>query len=58
MVIQSKKTIFANKYISNMKRILFIAIALILPLAIFAQTAEECYQKGENYYFGKNGAGT
>jgi TPR repeat protein len=49
LVIQSKKTIFANKYISNMKRIVFIAIALLLQLTVFAQTAEECYNKGKSF---------
>ena len=55
MEIPSKKLIFAYKYISNMKRILFIAITMLLPLAVFAQTAEECFKKGSNYYVGKNG---
>ena len=38
-----------------MNKNLFIAIALFLPLAVFAQTAEECYKIGEEYYYGKNG---
>ena len=32
-----------------MKRILFIAITMLLPLAVFAQTAEECYNKGKSF---------
>ena len=38
-----------------MKRVSFIIVTLFLPLFMLAQTAEECYQKAENYFYGKNG---
>ena len=38
-----------------MKKILFIAITLLLPLVMFAQTAEECLKIGHNYSSGRNG---
>ena len=38
-----------------MNKKLFIAIVLFVPLAVFAQSAKECYKIGEEYYYGKNG---
>ena len=38
-----------------MKKILFIAITLLLPLFTFAQIADECVEKGHEYYYGRNG---
>lgn len=32
-----------------------VAVALLFPLLIQAQTGEECYNKGNDYYDGKNG---
>ena len=32
-----------------------VAVALLFPLLIQAQTGKECYQKGKDYYEGKNG---
>ena len=39
-----------------MKKILLIVITLLLPLVLFAQTADECVRKGHNYFYGQNGA--
>ena len=38
-----------------MKKILLIAITLLLPLVLFAQTADECLKYGRNFYYGQNG---
>ena len=38
-----------------MKKILLIAITLLLPLVLFAQTADECLKYGRNFYHGQNG---
>lgn len=38
-----------------MRKIAFIIVALLLPLLMFGQTAEECFEKGKNYYLGQNG---
>lgn len=37
-----------------MKRIAFFCIALLFPLLMFAQTAEECYEKGKKSYESKD----
>ena len=37
-----------------MKKIVFLAIALLLPLVVFSQTAEEYFKKGEEYYRSKD----
>ena len=38
-----------------MKKILILISIMILPLFAVAQTAEECFNRGEDFYYGRNG---